>query len=144
MKEKILLEEHDLRIFAVVFDTGEEAVSGIRDFAGRHGLSGAFFQAIGAFSRATLGYFDMVGLTYRRIPIDEQVEVVSLSGSIARKDGQPAIHAHVAIADSSGAARGGHLLEGIVRPTLEVFVTATRATLERRMDEATKLPLIRL
>ena len=144
MKEKILFEGDGLRIFAAVFDTGEEAVSGIRDFASRHGVSAAFFQAIGAFSRVTLGFFDLTDLVYRPIPIDEQVEVVSLSGSIARKDGEPAVHGHVVIADSSGVARGGHLIEGIVRPTLELFVTATPAGLERRLDEATRLALIRL
>ena len=92
----------------------------------------------------TVGFFDMTDLVYRPIAIDEQVEVVSLSGSIARKDDEPAVHAHVVIADSSGAARGGHLIEAIVRPTLEVFVTTTPSKLERRMDPATRLPLIRL
>jgi predicted DNA-binding protein with PD1-like motif len=144
MKERLLLEQGALRVFVVVFDTGDEVVSGLREFAGRHGLSGAFFHGIGAFSRATLGYFDFADLDYRRIPIAEQVEVVSLAGSIATKEGKPAIHSHVVVADARGAARGGHLMEGVVRPTLELFVTETAAKLERRLDKATGLALIRL
>lgn len=143
MREKVLVDRDGVRIFALVFDTGDEAISGIGDFARRHGVSGAFFQGIGAFSRATLAYFDFTILDYRRIPVDEQVEVVSLAGSIAEKEGKPAIHAHAVIGDSSGAAKGGHLIEGVVRPTLELFVTATPTRLERRLDEATRLALIR-
>jgi predicted DNA-binding protein with PD1-like motif len=144
MKEKLLLDRDGLRIFAVVFDTGDEVPSGIREFAERRRLSAAFFQGIGAFSRAILGYFDFGILDYRRIAVEEQVEVVSLAGNIAEKGGQPAIHAHAVLADAGGVARGGHLIEGVVRPTLELFVTETPAKLERRLDEATRLALIRL
>jgi predicted DNA-binding protein with PD1-like motif len=144
MREKLLLDRDGHRVFAVVLDPGDEAVSAIRGFARRHRLAAGFFQGIGAFSRATLGYFDFGELDYRRIPIEEQVEVVSLAGSIAEKDGKAAIHAHAVLSDSGGATHGGHLVEGFVRPTLELFVTALPASLERRLDETTGLALIRL
>ena len=42
---------------------------------------------IGAFSAVTLGYFDWDAKEYRKIPVQEQVEVLSLIGDIALKDG---------------------------------------------------------
>jgi uncharacterized protein len=137
------LHEGGERIFALVFKTGEEVVSGLTEFAGKHSLDAASFTAIGAFGAATLGYFDMEQKEYGRIPVHEQVEVLSLVGNIARdEDGAPKVHAHVVLGRSDGTTRGGHLLEGRVRPTLEVVLTETPEHLRRKTDEETGLPLI--
>jgi uncharacterized protein len=75
--------------------------------------------------------------------VHEQVEVLSLVGNIARdEDGEPKVHAHVVLGRSDGTTRGGHLLEGRVRPTLEVVLTETPEHLRRKTDEETGLPLI--
>lgn len=143
MQAKLLREDERQRTFALVFDTGEETVSGLTEFAKERGLDAASFTAIGAFGAATLGYFDMEEKDYRKIPVHEQVEVLSLVGNIARKeDGEAQVHAHVVLGRSDGATRGGHLLEGRVRPTLEVVLTETPEHLRRRTDEETGLPLI--
>ncbi|HJQ28832.1 MAG TPA: PPC domain-containing DNA-binding protein [Rubrobacter sp.] len=142
MQVKQLQEERE-RTFALVFETGEEVVSGLTEFAAKHGLDAASFTAIGAFGAATLGYFDMEEKEYERIPVHEQVEVLSLVGNIARdQDGEPKVHAHVVLGRSDGTTRGGHLLEGRVRPTLEVVLTETPEHLRRKTDEETGLPLI--
>jgi predicted DNA-binding protein with PD1-like motif len=135
------------RTFAVVFDTGEEPISGLTAAATSAGLDAAHFTAIGAFERATLGWFDMDEQDYRRIEVDEQVEVVSLVGDITRdeKESNPLkVHAHVVVARSDGVALGGDLLEATVRPTLEVVITDSPAHLRRRHDAATGLALIAL
>src|SRR5205814_9350423 len=66
---------------------------------------------------------------YRRIPVDEQCEVLSLIGDVAEGQDGPIVHAHVVLGLSDGTTRGGHLLEGLVFPTLEVVVTETPAEL---------------
>jgi predicted DNA-binding protein with PD1-like motif len=45
---------------------------------------------------------------------------------------------------SDGAAIGGHLLKATVHPTLEVILEESPGYLQRRMDEATGLPLIKI
>ncbi len=143
MQARQLREEGGQRTFVLVFDTGDEAVSGLTEFAGEGGLEAASFTAIGAFGAATLGYFDMDEKEYRKIPVHEQVEVLSLVGNIARnEDGEPKVHAHAVLGRSDGTTRGGHLLEGRVRPTLEVVLTETPAHLRRETDPETGLPLI--
>jgi hypothetical protein len=92
----------------------------------------------------TLGYFELEKRDYKRIPIDEQVEVVSLVGNIARGDDGPKLHAHVVVGKRDGAAFGGHLIDARVRPTLEVVLVETPAHLRRRSDPATGLALIDL
>jgi uncharacterized protein len=58
MKSKLIHETEGQRTFAVIFDKGDEAVSGLTEFAQTHGLGAARITAIGAFSDVTLGYFD--------------------------------------------------------------------------------------
>ncbi|MEI7035515.1 PPC domain-containing DNA-binding protein [Fulvimonas yonginensis] len=130
------------RTWAVVLDTGDEANACLLAFARAQHLSAAHLTAIGAFQRAVLGYFDWNTRDYRRNRIEEQVEVVSLIGDVALKDDQPQLHMHAVLGQADGRALGGHLLEGHVRPTLEVIVTEAPAHLRRRHDPASGLALI--
>jgi len=62
---------------------GEEAFATLIGFATEQGVDGAFLTAIGAFERATVGWFDLDAKTYRKIPADEQCEVLSAIGDVA-------------------------------------------------------------
>ncbi len=131
--------------FALVFDTGDEFMAGLTNFAKENDLTASSLTAIGALSDATLDFFDMEKKEYKEIPVQEQVEVLSLVRDIAPKeDGEPQVHAHVVLGTSDGAARGGHLLEAHVRPTLEVIVVESPEHLQHRTDEETGLPLIEI
>ncbi|HWY46846.1 MAG TPA: PPC domain-containing DNA-binding protein [Bryobacteraceae bacterium] len=143
MKSK-LLEPYGPKNFALVFDTGEEAMSGLLSFAKEHSLVGAHFTGIGAFSQVVLGYYDWEKKEYLKIPVDEQVEVVSLVGDVALEKDQPKIHAHVVVGKRNGSTAGGHLLKAYVRPTLEIVLTESPAHLRREFDPASGLALIRL
>ena len=79
MKSK-LMQDGPEKTFALVFDASEEVVTGLLQFAREHELSGAHLTAIGAFERVTLGFFDMAKKEYKKIPIPEQVELMSLVG----------------------------------------------------------------
>jgi uncharacterized protein len=132
------------RTFAVIFDTGDEVMTGLTAFARERRLTACHCTAIGAFSDLTVGFFDWEKKDYVKIPIDEQVEVLSLVGDIALKDGQPMVHAHVVVGKSDGTAHGGHLIEGHVRPTLEVILVESPHFLQRTHDEESGLALINI
>lgn len=133
MKSKLIQDGPD-KTFALVFDRGEEVVAGLLRFAREHGIAGAHLTAIGAFERVTLGFFEFEKKDYKKIPIEEQVELMSLVGNIAQDDsGNPKVHAHVVVGKSDGTAYGGHLLEADVRPTLEVIIVESGKHLSRRM-----------
>jgi uncharacterized protein len=142
MRGKKLLDEDGERVFAVVFETGDDPMAGLTRFAEEQKLGASAFTAIGAFDSATLGYFHWDKKEYERIPVKEQVEVLALIGDIALQDGKPKLHAHVVLGRRDGSACGGHLLEARVRPTLEVIVTESPAHLRRRHDPITGLALI--
>jgi predicted DNA-binding protein with PD1-like motif len=141
MRAKVL-DDAGERTWALVFDVGDEVVSTLTQFASLHQLTAARFTAIGAFSEVTLGYFDAGKKAYEKIPVREQVEVLSLIGDGALDRGQPKIHAHVVVGKRDGSAHGGHLLEARVRPTLEVMLVESPVRLARVFDPDSGLALI--
>ncbi len=132
------------RSFAVVLDRGDEAMKCLLQFAAEHEVDAGHFTGLGAFEHVVLGYFDMEAKDYERIPLDEQVEIVSLVGNFARKDDDIRMHAHVVVARRDGRAFGGHLLEGRVRPILEIVVEDEPSHMRRHTDADTGLPLLKL
>lgn len=143
MQSRLLLDD-DAKTWAVILETGDEAIECLLKFSRAQQLSAAHLTAIGAFQRAVLGYFDWETKDYRRNVVDHQVEVVSLIGDVALDAGEPKLHIHAVLGEPDGRALGGHLIEGLVRPTLEVILTETPAHLRRYHDDASGLNLIRL
>jgi predicted DNA-binding protein with PD1-like motif len=142
MKVQLIHAQGGEKTFAVIFDKGDEPVTGLHDFARQHQVTAAHFTAIGAFSEVTLGYFERERRDYKKIPLHEQVEVLSLAGNIALTKGESKVHAHVVVGRSDGTAYGGHLLAGRVWPTLEVIVVESPSHLQRQTDEETGLALL--
>jgi predicted DNA-binding protein with PD1-like motif len=142
MRSKLIHDDDGQRTFAVIFDQGDEVTRGLTEVAKKHQMSAASLTAIGALESAVLGYFEWDRKDYRRIAVTEQVEVLSLLGNLVLQDGEPKLHAHVVIGKRDGSAMGGHLLEGRVRPTLEVIIVESPQHLRRRHDAASGLALI--
>src|SRR5277367_1277149 len=108
MKTKLLIDSDAEKTWAIVLDLGEEAIAALVAFSSEQSIKPAHFTAIGAFSRATLGYFEWEAKEYSRIPIEEQVEVVSLIRDIALEDGKPRVHAQATLGRPRGITAGGH------------------------------------
>lgn len=145
MKSRLVSENAGTRSFVAVLDAGEEAFAAITALATRENLSGASLTALGAFERATVGWFDPQAKSYRKIPVAEQCEVLSAIGDIAEgDDGKPSLHIHVVLGLVDGSTRGGHLLEAIVRPTLEVTVVEAPVHLRRKKRHDLGIALISL
>jgi predicted DNA-binding protein with PD1-like motif len=121
MKHKLLADDGGRRTYALVFAAGDELVSGLKQFAQAQHLGASHFSGIGAFEKATLGYFDFA--------LGEQ---------------GPIVHAHVVVGTRDGSTRGGHLIEGHVRPTLEMFLTEGPGQLWKKHDPQSGLALINL
>ncbi|MET8354436.1 PPC domain-containing DNA-binding protein [Micromonospora sp. NPDC005206] len=130
------------RVLVVICDKGEEAVAAILAALREQRLLAARVSAVGAFADAEVGWFDRNAGDYRRIPVTEQVEVLSLLGDVAEQNGEPALHVHTVLGRSDGSTVGGHLLRGQVWPTLEVIISEVAPELAKRVDPQTGLALI--
>ncbi len=129
--------------YVVIFETGEEVASGLKNFAAKNHLASASFKAIGALSAAKVGWFNWQTKSYEiAAEFNEQIEVLSLIGDVALQDGKPVVHAHLIVGKKDGTAHGGHLLEACVRPTLEVMLTESSQPLRKVVDQESGLALI--
>jgi predicted DNA-binding protein with PD1-like motif len=145
MKARQIHESSGQRTFAVILDAGDEVMAALEEFAAKEGISAAQVSAIGAFSTATLAFWDKHARKYLEIPVTEQVEVLSMLGDVSvTADGKPKIHLHAVLGRPDASTLGGHLIKGTAEPTLEVLVTESPAHLRRVFDPDKGLPLIRL
>jgi predicted DNA-binding protein with PD1-like motif len=142
MKVKLISDGNKTKQYAVIFAKGDEAFSGLLDFADKYHITSGHFTAIGALNGAVLAWFDPQKKMYREIPINGQVEVASMIGDFALYQGKPALHTHMVIGHPDGTTSSGHVIEAHVFPTLEVFVTADAVPLYKRFDPETDLTLI--
>ena len=142
MQFKVVSETAETKVYVVVFRKGDEALSGLTDFAIANHVTDAHLTGIGALSGATLGWLDLEAKQYRAIPVAQQVEVLSMVGDIAVYAGRPVVHAHMVLGRRDGPTVGGHLWEARVNPTLEIFVTTHASVLRKTPDEASGMKLI--
>ena len=141
MRSKLLNADPPIT-YAVVLDTGDEVIVELGKFVREQEVEAASVTAIGAFSRAVLGYFQWETKQYKKITVDAQVEVLSLLGDVAVGDQGPTLHLHAVLGKADGSVVGGHLIEAYVRPTLEVILIQPPSYLRKRKDPETGLALI--
>jgi predicted DNA-binding protein with PD1-like motif len=123
---------------------GGDLLAEIAAVADRHGMAMAELRAIGALSEARLGFYDQQTRTYGEFHVPGAVELLALLGTVSRRDGATAVHAHATLADHVGACIGGHVAPGCLIFACElVLQELVGESLEREYDEVTGLPLWR-
>jgi hypothetical protein len=133
------------KTFVLIFETGDEIAGVLQQFASEQRLRGSSFKAIGALSHVKLGWFNWETKQYNEARVlDKQVELLSLIGDIALRDGEPQVHAHMVVGGSDGTAYGGHLLEAFVRPTCELVLIESPIHLQKRLDPESGIALIQI
>jgi predicted DNA-binding protein with PD1-like motif len=142
MKVKLVKDAPEEKVYAVIFYKGDDAMSGLTDFAIQHHIDDAHFTAIGAVNGATLAWLDPAAKIYHRIPVTQQAEVLSLIGDMTTFNGKPIVHMHVVLGRPDGTTIGGHVFVLDVNPTLEVMVTVNTAPLKRKPDDESGMKVI--
>jgi len=142
MQVQLLSRGEQTQQYAIIFYQGDEAFSGLQEFAEKYHVTSAHFTAIGAVDGTILGWFDPKRKMYKKILIQGQHEVIGMSGDIALYQGKPVVHTHMVVGSPDGTTRGGHLLSAYVSPTLEVMLTVDSIAMHKRFDPETDLTLI--
>jgi uncharacterized protein len=131
--------------FVLIFATNDELAGTLKKFASQQKLASASFKGIGALSFAKLGWFNWQSKQYEpAVVLNEQLELLSLIGDVALKDGEPQVHAHVIVGKRDGTAHGGHLMEALIQPTCELVLTESPVHLKKEFDPEAGIALIEL
>jgi predicted DNA-binding protein with PD1-like motif len=129
-------------LFMGRLDHGVDLLEEITDICQKNNIQLGRVEAIGAVQKARLAFYDQQTFEYQFFTIDKPLEIVKLMGNISLKDGNPFVHAHIALADKNGAVYGGHLASGTIIFACEIIIESmVGASFERKYDEETHLPL---
>ncbi len=91
---------------------GDDLLTALEDCCRAKGIKLGEVRAIGAVTKARVGFYQQDLRKYMFFDLDRPLEILALIGNVSLKDGQPMVHAHVTLADEEGRAFGGHLAPG--------------------------------
>ncbi len=129
--------------YVLRFDKGEDVIEELARFAEAEKISGASFGGIGATEGVTLAYYNLDEKKYYDKDFNDRLEIVSLTGNIARLEGKPIVHAHGSFSDPDMQVMAGHVKRLMVSATCEVFLTALNGEIMREYSEEIGLNLLK-
>ena len=109
--------------YLINIDKDEKVVETLTRFCKEYGIKNAKLSGIGAVKKTEIGAYYLSKKEYIKREYSEILELLSLEGNIALKDGEPFIHAHVVLSDHNMQTLGGHLFETTVGVAGEFFLT---------------------
>lgn len=131
-------------LVCIRLEKGDEVCSSLKDAALEHSIKLGIISGIGVLDRATVGLFKASEKKYYPNTFTGDFEISSLTGNITVMDEKPYIHVHAALSDKNGNTFGGHLSEGYVSATAEIFVITSNAEISRKFDENIGLNLLEI
>ena len=137
-----MLDDSNGETWVIALDTDEEVIADLMKFAKSNRLFGSRFTAVGALKDVTLASFDYDSKQFKPMKIQEQVEVATMYGDFWISNEQLELRAYAIVARADGTTIAGHLIEGHVRPVLEVTLIESPKSIHRRFDPASGLALI--
>lgn len=122
---------------SVRLSIGEDIVKALLELCEKENIGFARVSGIGATSRATVGFYNLQKGEYMPKTFEGPMEMVSLLGNMTRKDGKPYLHLHASFSGEDCNVVGGHLTEGIIGVTAEIFVNIIDEEMNRRVHPVT-------
>lgn len=124
-------------------DPPEEICESIAAAAREENIALAEISGIGAVNSFTVGVYNTVTKEYLSNSFSGAYEIVSLSGTITRKDGEPYLHLHFSAGDENGRVSGGHLNHAAVSATAEIIIRIIDGNVDRLFSEKIGLNLFK-
>ena len=129
--------------FLLVLDRNEEVIAALKEFAASERIAAGSLCGIGAVRDVVLGYLDLDQKQYLKRELGaDSLELLSLTGNLARLDGEPVAHCHVVVGDREMRTCGGHLFRAVVSVTVEIAIQVYEGEVSRRFDEESGANLI--
>lgn len=142
-KKNMKLRKFD-KYYLKVIKRGENIVSSLEKFCQEKGIKNGFFYGIGAVDEVELAHYSVENKKYSSFKLSEPLEMVSLQGNVfLGPEGELIVHAHASFSRPDGEMVGGHLVEGRISGTGEIFFTPLASALAKSFDEETGLKILK-
>ncbi len=121
---------------------GEELFASLLEWAANENVQGATFTGIGAADHLEIAYYNLSAKSFERQTIQQEVEIVSLTGNIGYLKKDRALHIHGVFSRRDLSTFGGHLFSARISGACELHITTLPHRLDRAYDETTGLNLL--
>ena len=126
-----------------VGDSVAEILEEIGKVAKKENIRLAQVTGLGAINDFTAGVYNTVTKEYHSIQFQGAFEIVSLIGTVTRKDGDVYLHLHIAAGDEEGHVHGGHLNRAIISATAEIQIQVIDGEIGREFSQEIGLNLFK-
>ena len=126
-------------VVAVRLDKDDMISQSLTLVAEKEKISFATVSGIGATDDFEVGVFDLEKSDYDHIKYKGNHEILSLVGNFTLKDGKPYLHLHITCAGKNGKIVGGHLFDGHISLTAEIFLHVLKGEPTRKFDESLRI-----
>jgi len=131
-------------VVAVRLESGERVAETLLGLLRAEGIGYAAVSGLGAVSQARLSYWNSQSRQYEAHELEEQLEVVSLTGNVTLREGEPFLHLHIALGRQDLTVLGGHFNDAVAHPTLEIWLQPGNEPVRRVPDATSGLTLMEL
>jgi uncharacterized protein len=128
--------------FIVRLDKGEKIIESINKFCYENNVKCGYFSGIGALDEAELAHYIVKNKKYTSQLYKQPLEIVNLTGNITTMNNEIYIHCHACLSDVNMEAIAGHLKEGRIGATAEIFLVKLDGAIDRKHDESIGLNLM--
>ncbi len=130
------------RTYLFKLPKGKDLLEELIDFCHDNQVKCGTVSVTGAVSNATIGYYDQSKKKFEKTFLDEELELVNLTGNVSIQDNRPMVYAYVSLANKDHQVVGGRLLPGTKIFVCEAFIQELVGEPKvRRADKVTKLNL---
>jgi len=128
--------------FVIRLEKGDKIIESLLEFCKQNSVKLGYFNGIGALDKVELMHYNLNNKKYSNKIIQEPLEIINIYGNIATMDNEPYIHSHIVVSDDKMNAIAGHLKEGIISATCEIFLFSLNEKVERKHNEEIGLNLL--
>ena len=131
---------HEEFIHIIRLDPGEKIVASLLGYLeGRQAeIPSGFISAIGAVLSCEIGWYSIPDDKYQTRIINENCEIIGIIGNFAWIDGKSVVHAHISLGKEDYSIVGGHLIEGTVSVTAEIYIHKAPIAVTRKQSDRFK------
>lgn len=128
--------------FILVLQNGENLFEAILRCADAANIQSAILTGLGALDDITVAYYHLEKKSYHSKTFTGMHELISLNGNISMAEGKRFVHIHAALGKEDFTVIGGHIMDAIVHPTVELAITPLDSTIYREYNEELGLKLM--
>ncbi|SYZ73618.1 conserved hypothetical protein [Candidatus Zixiibacteriota bacterium] len=122
--------------YLIRLEDGEEIIATLAKFVLDNDIPGGMFHGLGALDSASIGTYNYATRSYITKVYKDKLDIAVMTGNItySQDSDLPVIHCHITVSDSEHDTRAGHLFEGIVLITVEIFLKVFTEKLYREKE----------